>query len=143
MADGMTHSVVSRFFLVGLSALALLTGGCRAGDPDSCLSSQNVCTEPGDRDAADLAFASRGYDSCSEAVSDNGCGIDAETLRTCVDSLPTPLCVGVEYQYFSPERLFETTRCADALEAFLDCEEGDSSRSSRSSSSYDDHWYDD
>lgn len=139
--DWLCHAAVSRPLFAAFTALSLLTAGCRAGDPDSCLASQNACTNPGDRAADDLAFSSRGYDSCRDAVSDNGCGIDAETLRTCVDSLATPLCVGVEFQDFSPQRLFETTECKDALDAFLACEDGDS----RSSSSRpkDKDWYDD
>lgn len=122
-------------FLLG--SFALLATGCRSGDTSACtVREERACARPDERDAVELVFARRDYDSCREAVDDNSCGIDAEALRRCVDALPTPLCVAPEYWQVPSESLFQTTSCAEELRTFLECEDDDDSYSY---SSYDDH----
>lgn len=137
-------SSTSRWTLLLISALTLLSTGCRSGDESACTDREvRQCARAEERDAVEIVFARQDYGTCREAVSDGACGIDAEALRRCVDALPTPLCVGAPYQHVDARILFETTACADELDTYLECQDEDDYSSSSSSSSDDDDWYDD
>ena len=135
----------SRWLLLVVSALGLFSGGCRSGDESACTDREaRACTHADERDAVELVFAREDYGSCTDAVRDGSCGLDAEALRRCVDALPTPLCVGAPYQQVDARILFQTTPCANELEDYLECRDDDDYDSSRNRNrSSTDGWYDD
>lgn len=130
--------MTSKLALLFFTSLVLLTTGCRSGNTAVCDNREvRACARPDERDAVELVFSREDYGSCTDAVDDSSCGIEAEELRRCVDDLPTPLCVGAGFWQVSSEQLFSTTPCAEALDDYLDCHDDDHNRSS-SYSSYDD-----
>lgn len=99
--------------------------GCRDGDTSVCeVSEARTCSRADELELGRLLFARARYDSCSEAVGNTTCGIEAEHLRRCLDRRAEPLCVSVHYWETSSEQLVASSGCADLMHDFRHCEDG-------------------